>query len=251
MPSIRFFAKWRYNDTDWTIKRDEILKFFDAIAHIHPGLELCSFKGKKSGLASFLEQPLLRDVDDKSWKKLLISKLSCSAVGFWNRKEQDAERLFTTIIFEENINTCSCGIGEIIIDDIPENLSNDRVLFDMIRVTSTVFNPEYALIQGWFPIEPKIPPEHLVETQAAMAHKLNRMNMDHQEEYKAVFGGGDRALWRLWLKAGVSWPTRDVRVFDSWQNQQPDEEIDLLNGRLFTWNRFAPWNLPSDDDWRR
>lgn len=251
MPAIGLFAKWSYFDDNWRIRRDKIVEFFNNICTIHPALEMFSPANGAGDLDKCLARPLIQDMGISNWKKLLTPVYANSIVEFWNRKKDDNQKLFITISFADRCPGVNTGIAMVNIQNIPRDILNGQALDKLFNEVISGFHPDCVIIEGWFPIKPKIASELLEEAQLEMAHKLDRANIDHQDEIKAIFGGHDRALWRLWLKSDIPWPGRDVRVFDSWQTQPPDEAVNLQKGKLYTWNRFAPWNLPSDDEWIR
>ena len=257
MSRVSLGARWSYYGEDWQAKRDQLLAFVDALRLIHPLLECFSEQGKKYGWGPMLKRPELHEMTDTQWEKLLrIDDGSFKNFTLWNRRSEKGKWLYLHPCYTVPGPPLPFEGSHFSTSDLPDTLVTEPILTSMLEAMIAAFRPDHAQIATFFPVEPCLDQAAIGETELAIirqrASDIRRSDRaEWWERAKQYIGGTDTPVWRLWLVLGQPWPKPGSAWMQLWQSEPPDEEKPWLGGTLYTWHKYAPWNLPDESDWNR
>lgn len=260
MSEITLRASWSYRGQDRWAERGRLLRLIEALRPIHPLFQEFSWSGKRSGWKPMLEQPLLQEVTDAQWhEKILKDDGRILVRQFWNRRKANDEALSIHLsIFDpppDYLDHTRSG-GGVRLQRLPDTLVTAPILTAMLEAVITTMEPDRAEIGRLFQVAPSIDKISLSDMELAIirqrGHDISRPDYaEWQERAKQIDGGNDTPVWRFWLADGQSWPKPGSTWLEAWQSEPADEEQQFLNGTLYTWNKYAPWNLPDEANWKR
>jgi hypothetical protein len=258
MSEVRLGASWAYRGQNRRAERDRLLRLVDALRPIHPFLHEFSWTGKRSGWKPRLAQPDIRLLTYAQWDdEVFKEETAILARQFWNRRKPNEEGLSIWLsIFDPPPDYLFLRESGISFPWLPDALVTEPILTAMLEAVITTMQPDQAEIGRPFRVMPTIDKTTLSDTEMAIirqrGHDLSRPDWaEWRERAKQLDGGSDTPVWRFWLANGISWPRPDLSWLESWQSEPADEEQPFLDGTLYTWQKYAPWNLPEESDWKR
>lgn len=207
-----------------------------------------------------LEQPLLQEVTDEQWHETILRDDGRILVRqFWNRRKARGEALSIHLgIFDpepDYFDHTRSG-GGVSLQYLPDALVTEPILTAIMEAMIATMESDRAEIGRLFRVTPSIDNATLSDTEMAIirqrGHDTRRPDYAEWKELaKQLDGGNDSPLWRFWLAGGRPWPKAGTTWLESWQSEPADVEEPCLGGTLYTWHKYAPWNLPVESDWKR
>jgi hypothetical protein len=205
-----------------------------------------------------LEQAELHLVTDEQWEeKILKRNGAILTLQFWNRLKAKDEALSMWLsIFDPEPDYPLHTGGGISLQRLPDALVVEPILTAMLKAMITTMGPAMAEIGRAFRVMPSIDKATLNNAELDVirrnGHDQRRPDYaDWRELAKKVDGGFDTPLWRFWIAQGEDWPKPGWFWLEAWQSEPADEVEPFLGGTLYTWHKYAPWNLPDDAGWKR
>lgn len=207
-----------------------------------------------------LEQPLLQQASDAQWHDgILKGDGRILVTRFWNRRKDKDEALSINLnIFDpppDYFDHTRSG-GGISLLRLPDALVTEPILAALMEAVVGAIEPDRVEIGRTFAVKPTIDRTTLSDMELAIirqrGHDIKRPDYAQwNETAKQVDGGLDSPVWRFWLNYGQPWPLPGWTWLEAWQSEPADVEEPRWGGTLYTWHKYAPWNLPEACDWRR
>lgn len=260
MSGVDLRASWSYRGQDRWAERDRLLRLVEALRPIHALLQEFSWSGKRSGWKPMLEQPLLQEVTDAQWnEKILQDDGRILVRQFWNRRIPKDEALSIHLsIFDpapDYFDHTRSG-GGVSLRCLPDALLTEPILTAMLEAVIATMEPDRAEIGTMITVKPRLNKAAFSDDELALIQQrmMDTSRPDRAEwlaRWGSFYSTRDTPVWRFWLACGKPWPKPGMTWLESWQSELADVEVPYLGGTLYTWHKYAPWNLPVESEWQR